>query len=86
MPDVTIPGPHGPVPAYLATPRAAGPWPGVVVLHDALGGATTCVTRPTGSQARDISPWRPTCSTERSHEVPARPREGSAGPDWARIR
>ena len=37
MSDVTIPGPHGPVPAYLATPRAAGPWPGVVVLHDALG-------------------------------------------------
>ena len=37
MSDVTIPGPHGPVPAYLATPRAARPWPGVVVLHDALG-------------------------------------------------
>ena len=37
MSDVTIPGPHGPMPAYLATPRAAGPWPGVVVLHDALG-------------------------------------------------
>lgn len=37
MTDVTVLGSHGSIPAYLASPPGAGPWPGVIVLHDALG-------------------------------------------------
>jgi len=37
MGDETIPAARGPLPAYLATPRSEPPWPGVVVVHDALG-------------------------------------------------
>ena len=37
MADVTILTSAGEMPAWLATPRALGPWPGVVVLHDAAG-------------------------------------------------
>ena len=37
MTDATIQTGNGSVPAYLATPQAPGPWPGVVVIHDALG-------------------------------------------------
>jgi carboxymethylenebutenolidase len=35
--DIEIPTKSGTMPGYLATPAGAGPFPGVVVIHDALG-------------------------------------------------
>ena len=37
MPDLTVPAGSGELPAYLARPAGHGPFPGVVVVHDALG-------------------------------------------------
>ena len=37
MHDISYPTPAGPVSGYLAVPSGEGPWPGVVVIMDALG-------------------------------------------------
>lgn len=37
MGDVEIPTPQGSLRGYVARPAGTGPWPGVVVIHDAVG-------------------------------------------------
>jgi carboxymethylenebutenolidase len=37
VPDAVLASPYGQLPTYVATPAGNGPWPGVVVLHDAAG-------------------------------------------------
>lgn len=40
MPTVTINGAKGEMPVYVAAPATDGPWPGVIVISDALGMTT----------------------------------------------
>ena len=37
MAEVTVRTPLGDMPAYVATPSAGGPWPGIVIVHDFTG-------------------------------------------------
>lgn len=35
--ETSFPAPAGPLPAYQVRPTGEGPWPGVVIVHDAMG-------------------------------------------------
>ena len=48
---------------YLSVPAGAGPWPGVVVLHELFGMTDDLSGRPTGWPRTVISQWLPPSST-----------------------
>ena len=63
MTEVQIPTLRGAMPAYLATPPGEGPWPGVVVIHDALGMSTDVRNQGNWLAGEDTSRLLPTSTT-----------------------
>ena len=65
MTDVTITTPTHQLRSYLAQPAGEGPWPGVIVLHDAAGMSNDLRQQAdwlAGAGYQGISPSRPTSS------------------------
>jgi carboxymethylenebutenolidase len=81
MSEVSIGPPAGSMPAYLAMPTGDPPWPGVVVIHDALG-MTTDLRRQAdwlaaaGYLALDLYYWAPRMRCLLAAVRPAATRQG----------
>jgi hypothetical protein len=83
MTEVMLPATHGDMPAYLATPSGPGPWPGVVVIHDARG-MSHDLRNQANWLARDSWPWHPTCSTGAANSPACAPSCAPGAPGAAR--
>lgn len=88
MSEVTFTTPHGPLRGYCATPPTAGPWPGVVVLHEAFGlnddvrkQADRLAANGYLALAPDLYSWGPTFRCLRATFGALRRREGRAFDD-----
>src|SRR5262249_8648772 len=81
MPTETIRTPSGQMPAYVAIPPGAGPWPGVIVIHD-WGGMSRDLAGTNQIRAPEQiirAPFR--FSVCVSSEAPNRPGGGRTRPD-----
>jgi carboxymethylenebutenolidase len=58
---IKIDTPDGPIDALMSIPDGQGPWPGVVVVHDAFGYGPDNESTSARIAAADLSPSRRTC-------------------------